>query len=245
MNKCKNCGIESGGTYCPECGQEVEPKRMTVKLVFKDSTHKFLHWENPSLNTIRQLLMWPGRTAKNYISGAKKSLIKPYKFFLSWQTIHVIFFHWLSKNYFNYQIATSDYNPAERKEMQMIQQIMNENIKDFDYLLPLFFAYIFYLFYRKKTGINFAESLSVSFYWISVTLIFSIIFMLLSLIYVKLWVVPIFINLIFLTFASIRLSGDMKLSGALKGLTVVILSYAMYLTFVVTLILVFEYNFHK
>jgi hypothetical protein len=245
MIKCVNCGAESAGKYCPGCGQEVAPKRMTVRLVFKDSTHKLLHLENPSINTIRQLIMWPGRTAKNYITGARKSLIKPYKFFLSWQTFHVLIFHWLSKNYFSYTNSVNQNNPDDKKELILMQQLIDQNIKYFDYLIPLFFAFFFYLFYRKKTGINFAESLSVSFYWISITLIISIIFMFLSLMYVKLWAVPIVFNIIFLTFASMRFSGSMKLSGAIKGLTAVILSYAVYLTLAVTLILAYVNNFHK
>jgi hypothetical protein len=245
MRKCRNCGFESSGTYCPECGQEVSPKRMTARLVFKDSTHKLLHLENPSINTIIQLIKWPGRTAKNYISGARKSLIKPYKFFLSWQTFHVLIFHWLSKNYFSYTNSASQNSPDDKKELMLMQQLVDQNIKYFDYLIPLFFALFFYLFYRKKTGINFAESLSVSFYWISVTLIFSIIFMFLSLLYVKLWSVPIIFDIIFLTFASMRFSGNMKLSGALKGLTTAILTYAVFLALVVTIILVYVNYFHK
>lgn len=245
MKKCKNCGIESGGKYCPDCGQEVSPKRMTVKLVFKDSTHKFLHWENPSLNTIRQLLIWPGKTAKNYLSGAKKSLIKPYKFFLSWQTLHVLIFHWLSKNYFSYLNEGKRLNTPENKENLMIQQILSDNIKYFDYLIPLFFAFFFYIFYRRKTGINFAESLSVSFYWISITLIFSIIFMFLSLIYIKFWTTAIIVNIVFLTFAVMRFTGNMKFKGALKGTVMVILSYASYLLVAILIILAYVMYFHK
>jgi len=245
MKKCKNCGFDSESKYCPECGQEVSPKRMTVKLVFKDSTHKLMHWENPSLNTIRQLLMWPGRTAKNYISGAKKSLIKPYKFFLSWQTAHVLIFHWLSRNYFNYINEGKELNTAEKRESVMIQQIMSDNIKYFDYLLPLFFAFFFYIFYRKKAGINFAESLSVSFYWISITLIFSIMFMFLSLIYIKLWTSAIILNTIFLTFASMRFTGEMKFKGAAKGFAMVILSYASYLLFAMLIIIAYVNYFQK
>jgi len=245
MKKCRNCGFESEYKFCPDCGQEVTPNRMTVRLVFKDSTHRFLHWENPSLNTIRQLLIWPGRTAKNYISGAKKSLIKPYKFFLSWQTMHVLIFHWLSKNYFDYINEGKKINTPDGKESVLVQQIMSDNIKYFDYLIPLFFAFFFYLFYRKKTGINFAECLSVSFYWISVTLIFSILFMFLSLIYVKLWAAAVIINIVFLTFASMRFSGNMKFSGAAKGAGVVILSYAAYLFIASLIILAYVNYFHK
>ena len=229
MKKCRNCGFESDGKYCPECGQEVAPERITVKLVFKDSKHKFFNLENPSINTFRQLIMYPGITAKNYIAGARKSLIKPYKFFLSWQTIHVLIFHWLSKNYYEAQIANNTDSFSDKKELIQMQQIITNNIKYFDYLIPLFFALIIHWFYRKRTAVNFAESLSVSFYWISITLIISIIFMLFSLIYIKLWTVSIIINVIYLTFALMRFSDNMKFSGALKGVCTVVISYTVYL----------------
>ena len=245
MKKCANCGFESDGKYCPECGQEVAPKRMTVKLVFKDSTHKFYHLENPSINTIIQLIKRPGITARNYINGIRKSLVKPYKFFLSWQTIHVSCFHWLSKNYFEYVNLTGNSDVQSKKGLTQTQNLINENIKYFDYLIPLFFALIFYLFYRKKTGINFAESLSVSFYWISITLIFSTIFMFLSLIYIKLWTFPIIINIIFLTYATMRFSGNLKFSGVIKGLSIVVLSYAIYLILASSIILIYLNYFQK
>lgn len=237
--------MESAGNYCPECGQEIEIKRLDVKSIFKDGTHRFLHWENPSLNTFKKMFTNPGQAAKDYIAGLRKSVIKPYKYFLTIQTLHVLFFHSLSKNYFEYQNYTNSGTATTEKDVMQMQQLISSNIKYFDYFIPLFFALYAYLFFKKKTGINYAESLALSFYWVGTSLLISVLFMLLSLIDIRMWNGAILINIVYLIIAGMQFTKMRKMKGILTSAAVVVLSYLTYLAFATSIILIYLSLFSK
>ena len=232
MKKCLNCGAESNGKYCPDCGQEMEIKRLQVKIILHEVTHGILHWENSILKTFRKLLVNPGGTAKEYISGLRKSYVKPFSYFIFIQTIFLIFFHLISGKYFafvNYSIESTD---STQEAIEQIQHVINAYINYLNYFLPVFFALFFFLFFRKKTGINYAESLALSFYWLGTTLVFGIVFMLLSVIDISIWNARLPVYFIFLIFAIMQYARLPKIKGFLKGILIVFLSYVSYSIFV-------------
>jgi hypothetical protein len=239
MGKCLNCGTEFTGKFCPECGLESEIKRLEVKTIFHDITHGILHWENSILKTFRQLLLKPGDTVKNYISWQRKTLVKPFTYFIFIQTIYVILFHSLKEQFFafmNLNITTTD---ATASEVDQVQHLINSYVNYLNYFMPVFFALFFYLFYKKKTGINFAESIAISFYWIGTTMVFSVILMLLSLIDIRIWDARILINFIFLVFAVLQFTKGPKFKGLLKSLLVLFLTSVSYGLFVLLILFIY------
>ena len=241
MSKCLNCGTESGGKFCPECGQEMEVKRLKVKTIFHDVTHGILHWENSILKTFKQVLLYPGVSAKNYISGLRKSYVKPFSYFIFIQTVYVVIFHWMSGKYFAFVSYNMTYSDNMKDKMEQIQHLVSANINYFNYFMPLSFALFFYLFFRKRTGINYAESIATSFYWMGTTLVFGIVLMLLSFINIRIWDARMIVNLIFLTFAIIQFTGLPKIKGIFKSFLVVILSYFTFIVFVFVILFLYFY----
>jgi len=245
MKKCLNCGVKSDGKYCKNCGQEIELKRLEVKTIFHDITHGILHWDNSILKTFRYLLLHPGGTVKDYISGLRKSYVKPFSYFIFIQTIFVILFHRLGEKYFafaSYSIQDTGDNPGQTEQ---IQHLISNYLNYCNYFMPVFLALYFYLFFRKKTGINYAESLAASFYWVGTTLVFSILIMILSLIDVRIWSAGIIVNSIFLIFAIIKFTDLKNLKGVLKSFLVVYLSYITYGLFVGLVLLLYMQIFLK
>ena len=154
MKKCKNCGFDSDSKYCPECGQELEIKRLKVRTIFHDITHGILHWENSILKTFREMLLLPGDSSRDYISGRRKSFVKPFSYFIFIQTMYVLLFHRMSGEFFaflNISIKTAESMQGRIEEMQ---HLINAFINYLNYFLPVFFALYFYLLFRKKTGIK-------------------------------------------------------------------------------------------
>lgn len=232
MKECKNCGADSDGKYCKNCGQETEIRRLEVKTIFHDVTHGILHWENSILRTFRYLLLKPGGTVREYISGLRKSYVKPFSYFIFIQTVFVIIFHRMGEKYFafaSYSVQDTGDNPVKAEQLQ---HMMNNYLNYFNYFMPVFLAFYFFLFFRKKSGINYAESLAASFYWVGTTLVFSILLMILSLIDVRIWSAGVFINSIFLIFAIIKFTEHKNIKGFLKSLLTVYLSYITYGLFV-------------
>jgi len=245
MKKCLNCGVKSVGKYCQNCGQEIELKRLEVKTIFHDVTHGILHWENSILKTFRYLLLKPGGTVKDYISGLRKSYVKPFSYFIFIQTVFVILFHRLGEKYFafaSYSIQDTGDNPGKTEQ---IQHLISNYLNYCNYFMPVFLALYLYLFFRKKTGINYAESIAASFYWVGTTLVFSIVLMILSLIDVRIWSAGIFINSIFLIFAIIKFTNLKNFKGFLKSILTVYLSYITYGLFVGLVLLLYMQIFMK
>ena len=239
MKKCLNCGAESDGKYCPDCGQEMEIKRLQVKVIFHEVTHGILHWDNSILKTFRKLLFNPGGTAKEYISGLRKSYVKPFSYFIFIQTVFVIIFHLISGKYFafvDYSISSAD---STKEALEQIQHEINAYINYLNYFLPVFFALYFFLFFRKKMGLNYAESLALSFYWLGTTLVFGIVLMLLSLIDIRIWDARLTVYFIFLIFAIIQYAHLPKIKGFFKSILIVFLSYVSYSIFVALILFIY------
>lgn len=245
MIKCINCGVESEGKYCPNCGQAIEIKRLEVKTIFHDVTHGILHWENSILKTFRYMLINPGKSVKEYISGLRKSYMKPFSYFIFIQTVFVIIFHRLNEKYFafvNYTIQDEGYNPGQTEQ---VQHLMSNYLNYFNYFLPVFLALYLYLFFRKKTGINYAESIAASFYWVGTTLVFSIVLMILSLIDARIWSAGVFVSSIFLIYSIITFTNLKNFKGFLMSILVVYLSYITYGLFVGLVLILYMRIFLK
>jgi hypothetical protein len=243
MAKCLNCGTESDGKYCPGCGQEVALKRLEAKTIFHDVTHGILHWENSILKTFKMMLLNPGGTSRDYISGQRKSVVKPFTYFIFIQTVYVLFFHRMSGQYFaflNFSFKTAD---TMQGKIEQMQHVVNAYINYFNYFMPIFFALYFFLFYKKKTGVNYAESIALSFYWIGTTLVFGIFLMLLSLIDIRIWNLRFILNFIYLVFAVMQFTKMPKVKGMFKSILMIFLSYFTYAVFVSLILFIYFYFF--
>jgi len=243
MKECLNCGVKSEGKYCQSCGQETEVKRLEVKTIFHDVTHGILHWENSILRTFRCLLIKPGGTVRGYISGLRKSYVKPFSYFIFIQTIFVLLFHAMNGKYFafaSYSINETGDNPGKAEQMQ---HMIGNYINYCNYIMPVFLALYLYLFFRKKAGINYAESLAGSFYWVGTTLVFSITLMLLSLIDERIWNAGVLINSIFLMYGIFIFTGQKNFTGIIKSILTVFLSYVTYGLFVGIMLLLYTKYF--
>ncbi len=230
MVKCVNCGCESDGKYCHECGEKMLFKRMNVRTVFYDKLYDITHWEDTVLYTIKQLILMPGITVRNYIHGIKKNIVKPLRYFLSVTSIHIIIFRWLSIRFFEYYTTTNGNFTGEEMITEKEQfALMNANLNYFEFLLPVFFSFFFYLLYRKKHGINYAESLTAAFYWTGTMMGLAIIALLLSIIDVRFWYLGTVIDVAYILYASLQFNGSYKFPDIIRSIVFTGLSYAAFI----------------
>lgn len=231
-----NCGAEISTKYCPYCGQE-KIKRLEVKTIVHEVTHGIFHWDNSILSTFKLLLTKPGYFVKEYVSGKRKSSVKPFSFYLFFLTIYVLLFHWMSGRYFTFYNTSLSLSGSKLSKVIMIQHLVSANINYLCFLLPLVFAFFLKLFLKKNTGINYAESLVFSFYTFAMVLIFGTVIMLLSMIDIKIWNLRLVISFIYLSFAVMQFSGHSKVKGLVIGGAAVILNYMIYMISVLILII--------
>jgi hypothetical protein len=241
METCTNCGTEFTGNFCPVCGQG-RVKRLEVRSIFHDVLHGIWHWENSILRTLKRLILSPGTTVKDYITGRRKSYVKPFSYFIFMQTLFVVVFHLMSGKYFAFMNVTfNSGNDEVQSRVLEIQHMVSTYVNYLNYFMPVVFAFFLYLFFRKKTGINYAESLAASFYWVGTSLVFSIILMLLAVFDVRIWNSRFMVSTVFYVLAILQFSGMTLIRGIIKGILTTFLSYLSFVTFVLIFAMLYLY----
>jgi hypothetical protein len=241
METCKNCGAELTGKYCSNCGQEAFSGRLSVGHIFKDATHGILHWESSIYKTFVELVLRPGKFLKEYIEGKRKTYVKPFSYFVFIQTAYVIIFHLMSDKYFAFvsgSVSVSgDVPQTMLVKIEEIEHIVSHNLTYFNYAFPLIVAIFWRLLLKKRTGVNYAESLVASFYLMGTTLFFGIIIMLLTFFSPKIWEARFLLNFLYLTYAYIQFSEYSLFKGFFRGLLLSFLSTLLYVILVGSLII--------
>ena len=95
--KCKNCGTETDGKFCRNCGQELEIHRITVSHLVHEIVHTFTHLEKGFLFTLRKLLADPGRMQRQYMEGFRVNYQKPFSMFFICSTVSALVLYWLNR----------------------------------------------------------------------------------------------------------------------------------------------------
>ena len=82
METCKNCNHAVDSKFCPNCGQAFLTPRFSAKELFHEFMHGFLHLDHGIFFTMRELILRPGTTIKNYLHGKRKSYFNPFTYIL-------------------------------------------------------------------------------------------------------------------------------------------------------------------
>lgn len=86
---CANCGTSLTDEYCPQCGQSrAELKRPIIGL-FTEALDGVFTWDGRLLTTFRQLFSRPGRVAREFVDGKRRSYTPPIRLYL---IVSLVFF---------------------------------------------------------------------------------------------------------------------------------------------------------
>lgn len=86
---CENCDAELSQNYCPNCGQPSKLKRID-KHYFQHEIEHLFHFERGFLYTVRELVLRPGQTIKEYLHHNRNRLVKPVVFLIVTSLIFTI-----------------------------------------------------------------------------------------------------------------------------------------------------------
>lgn len=79
---CANCGAVLTDEYCSQCGQSrAELKRPIIGL-FTEALDSLWTWDGRLLSTFRQLFSRPGRVAREFVDGRRRSYTPPIRLYL-------------------------------------------------------------------------------------------------------------------------------------------------------------------
>lgn len=79
--QCENCHAPLQGKYCHDCGQSVHSPVRHAGHALEEVFESFWHLDGRVFRTLRDLL-WPGRTAVQYLAGHRQRYLPPLRIFV-------------------------------------------------------------------------------------------------------------------------------------------------------------------
>jgi hypothetical protein len=116
---CLNCEhpVIQQQNFCSACGQGTAVHRLSLHDVGHDAMHYFAHADKGIFSLLRQLITRPGKVAREYVAGKRKTYFPPLNFFLIVAAFYVFMLNAVAP------LSKEHIIPAE-------QRARYENIKD-------------------------------------------------------------------------------------------------------------------
>lgn len=149
LSKCLNCGFETNGNFCSNCGQKTNIHRITFKhFIFHDLIHGLFHFDKGMLFTAKESLIRPGKAAIDYIEGKR---IRYYNvFYLILVIIGLNLFLSTSYDHLS-EIYTPEISDRVSNDLgEKIEQFFSDYAKVIIFSFVPLFAINGYVLFRKR-----------------------------------------------------------------------------------------------
>jgi hypothetical protein len=185
--ECKNCNriVEDKYNFCPYCGQKRDISRLNFKQLINNLWVAFSNTDQGILLLVKELTYRPGKVAREYISGKRKTYFNPFSFLVLTVAIALYFilkFESLAINY-----AATD--PQNLELLHFAFKYFNVFIL---IMCPIYGVLIWLFFWGNRT--NFVENLALAAYLSGQTMIYYIIALVIFMIF------PRFLNVLGIIF---------------------------------------------
>jgi len=177
---CPNCNHIIEQHFCRQCGEK-KFRRINMKDVVSDFFSNFINLEGPILSTIKDLTLRPGKMIHDYLNGKRNKYYKPFQFYILATTVYFVFFYlWGYEMLEMFKDIGASYNTtASSVEMNEFQQKFREfyekNMQKLNFLQIPVYAWLIWLFFKKKSGHSYTETLVTALYIMAQALVFGII----------------------------------------------------------------------
>lgn len=158
---CISCGIPGEGQFCSNCGERIVPKKINWKHLIQDGWNNLIALDGPFLKTCKALTTRPGQFGREYVEGKRKSFVKPTQFFILAVALHSLSVIYLVDLKEMMQVQTpygSMYNEAQLEIYAKLQQAGEQWGKSLQFATLPFLAFFTWLFFRRRSKMNFLEN---------------------------------------------------------------------------------------
>jgi len=164
---CKNCGHSIEGNYCSHCGQKANVKRIDLPYFLSEFSESFFQIDKGFFYSIKQLLVRPGTSIKEYLSGKRKKYFKPIAYVITLSTLYFVATEVTDQNTWIDDAITGFMNGVRgENEEATIPDVINWFSKNYGYttllLLPVFSLASYLSFYKFKA--NYLEHIVINSY---------------------------------------------------------------------------------
>lgn len=154
---CKNCARSIEGNFCSNCGQSANTHTMDWHYVVHEVQHGVFHVDKGLLYTLKELLLKPGYTIRQFIAGSRINYFKPVAMIIFLGAVYGFLYHYLEID-----IAPPIVGDDKTKAMQMAMQ----NWMASHYTLVILFMIPLYALGSKiafmRSGYNYVEHLALN-----------------------------------------------------------------------------------
>ena len=166
--KCKNCNESITGDYkyCPHCGQKSDIERLNFQQLLRDLWMAFSNTDRGIMLLVRQLVYRPGKVARGYISGQRKTYFNPFSFLAIMVAIALFFI-------LKFEDTAINYSTIETNEIELLRFTFRY-FNVFILLMCPIYGFLIWLFFIGR-GTNFVENLALSAYLSGQTMLYYII----------------------------------------------------------------------
>jgi hypothetical protein len=148
MTNCKNCNEPTDGKYCSNCGQAIQLKRIDGHYILHEIEH-IVHFESGILYTIKELLIHPGKTVREFITDNRNRLVKPIIFIIITSLIYTLVIHFFDdKNEF-IKISETGVSGTEKSIIFYLFKWVQQHYGYSNLMWGLFVAFWAKVFFRK------------------------------------------------------------------------------------------------
>ena len=92
ITKCLNCGTEFEGNFCPECGQNAETGRFTMRFIFENLVAAFTSKDGGLWFTLKSLFTRPGAMIVDNLNGKRRRYFSPFPLLFFTLTVYILLY---------------------------------------------------------------------------------------------------------------------------------------------------------
>lgn len=214
MDNCKNCNTKVDGNFCSNCGSPRFPKRIDRQYVV-DEISGVLNFERGIFYTIKELFIRPGDTAKRFINGERKRIVKPIIFL-----IICSLFYTVGQQFLSYEASYIQYDMEDKNETPIMVEIFDWFSRNYGYaniLMAIFIAVWIKIFFRKYKSNYYEVYILLCFIMGNSVLIYTLLGIIESIIDYRILQLGIFIVLIYCSWGIGQFFDRKKKMNYLKG----------------------------
>ena len=152
MSNCKNCNSEISGNYCSNCGRPAQLKRIDATYI-KNGLGHLLHLEKGFFHTIKELIIRPGKSVREFLLENRNRLVEPVIFLIISSLLYT-----LIVNFFHIEGRYISFESTEDSTLSTIFNWLQSQYGYINLTIGIFMAFWTKIFFRKY-GYNYFEIL--------------------------------------------------------------------------------------
>lgn len=122
--KCLNCGTEFEGNFCPECGQNADTGRFTMKLIIENLTSAILGRDGGVWFTLKNLVTRPSSMIVDILNGKRKRYFSPFPMLFFCLALYIVILsftneHAFKESFYDSQIEFKGSDDSEQSQTEV------------------------------------------------------------------------------------------------------------------------------